>query len=202
MNALIMMYVYFDKSGEIKSISPDPNPAFEDSYNVVTVPLKDVESFMLGKKNPFDYFVKSVIRLGTTSCKITRKQALETSYLRSVDSFLTELPAFDRSSEANILIENFVNNKKLKISLNPVIKGLLEDGTDIEIEKLTTLIDTPLIYLFFTRKKDPYFLIKTISISPKDLFDKLIIHLDYTDDLSNVSVFTKKIIDGYGYVTR
>lgn len=202
MNTLIMMYVYFDQAGEIKSICPDINSSFADTSKYITTPLTEVEGFLIGKKNPFDYFLKPTIRLGVTSYKITRKQVININYLRSKDAFLTEIPKLLRSSGADIIIENFIDTKKLKISINPEINELIKDGTDQEIEQLTALVNTPEIHLFFTRKNDPYFLIDTISISPKELFANTILHVEYSSDLSNTSVFTKRLINGYGYITR
>jgi hypothetical protein len=202
MSTLIMMYVYFDTAGEIKSIASDPSTAFSDTYSLITTPLDEVDSFLTGRKNPFDYYVKTVSRLGIVSYKITRKAVIGTNTLRSVDTFLTELLAYNRGSDANIFVENFVESKTLKISVNPDIKTLLECGSDVEIEKLTSLVNTPLLYLFFTKKNDPHFLLKTISVSPKELFNCSAVHINYAEDLSDASVFTKKLIDGYGYITR
>ena len=195
-----MMYVYFDGSGEIKSISPDPSAAISATYRAIMVPVSDVEGFLLGKKNPFNYFIKGIERLGTTTYTITRKEP--PNAFRNVDNFLTEIGSVARSDDANILIENYINDKVLKISINTVIKDLLVEGTDAEINRLSILLDAPAIYLFFTKKKDPYYLIDTVSVSPKAIFDTDILHIDYTANLSNVSVFTKKLLNGYAYIER
>ena len=192
MNTLTMMYVYFDTLGDIKSISPDANQSMLALYTVTTVPLPDVEGFLTGKKNPFNYFVKSVNRLGTLSYKIVRKEVAEVSNLRNIDTFLTEVAIYSRTTEPTILIENFTDSKKLRISINPAIKCLREDGTDSEIEQLTTVFNTPSIYLFFTKRSDPYYLVDTITISPRELFEKDNVYIKYTTELKNTSVFTKK----------
>lgn len=201
MTTLITMCVYFDLLGEIKSISPTPNPALSGSHSIINVPLHDVEDFLIGIKNPFDYCIKLTNRTGAKSYKIVRKEKLDVNCLRSADSFLTEIPTLAKSSEPNILIENSVDTKKLTISINSAIRDLLTDGTDDEMEKIISLINTPFMHLFFTRKNDPYYLLKSVTISPKDLFDKGTLHLDYTEDLVNVSLFTKKLVDRYSYIS-
>jgi len=164
--------------------------------------LTEVEPFLAGKKNPFDYYIKPINRLGNVSYTLTRKETLDINYLRDVKAFLLEVKAYNRGSEANVLIENIIKDKKLRISVNPGIKSLLYDGTDAEIDTLNSFINTPVMHLFFTKKHDPHFLIETITINPKMLFDSDVQYIDYKNDLSNASVFTKQLLDGYGYIIR
>lgn len=201
MAMLEMMYVYFDANGDIKTISPDP-VLLADVYTVTTIPLTEVEDFLLGKKNPSDYYIKSTKVLAGTTYKITRKQTLEISYVRTLDNFLTEVKTMAKSAEASVLIENIVKEKKIKITLNKVIKVLFEEGSDIDQETVSSFINYSSAALFFTRKGDPYFLLHTLIFSPKELFDKEELYWDYNVDLSNSSVYTKKIIDGYSYKVR
>lgn len=201
MSELIMMYVYFDELGDIKCISPAINPIFI-GYKYSTLPLSDVEPFLSAKKNPIDYCMKPVKRVTDVTYKLTRKPVLAVNQLRILDGFLTEVETYARSVEANILIEIFPKDKILKISINPDIKSLHEDGTDEEIEKINTLINTTSSSLFFTRKRDPYYLLETVNFSPRELFSHGIIHVSYTGDLENTSIYTKKIIDGYGCAIR
>lgn len=195
---LEMMYVYFDANGDIKTISPDP-VIVSDSYSVATFPLEEVKDILEGKKNPFDFYVKITKAIGSTTHKITRKQVLEVSYVRTLDNFLTEVKTMAKSADAFVLIENIVSEKKIKISLNRVLRVLLEEGSDKDQETVTSFISNPSTALFFTRKNDPYFLLHTLIFSPKELFEKSELFWDYNVDLSNSSVYTKKILDGYSY---
>ena len=195
---LEMMYVYFDSNGDIKTISPDP-VIVSDSYSVATFPLTEVKDILEGKKNPFDYYVKITKSVAGTLHKITRKQVLEVSYVRTLDNFLTEVRTMAKSTDAFVLIENIVSEKKIKISLNKVLRVLLEEGSDNDQETVTSFISNPSTALFFTRKNDPYFLLHTLMFSPKELFDKGELFWDYNVDLSDSSVYTKKILDGYSY---
>ena len=198
MTILEMMYVYFDKNGDIKTISPDPI-IISDSYNVTTFPITEVRGILEGKKNPFDYYIKSTKGLVGTVYKITRKQVLEVSYVRTLDNFLTEVKTMAKSADAFVLIENIVKEKKIKISLNKIVRVLFEEGSDSDQEIITSFISHSLTSLFFTRKGDPYFLLYSITFSPKELFDKGELYWDYDVNLLNSSVYTKKILDGYSY---
>jgi hypothetical protein len=201
MAMLEMMYVYFDINGDIKTISPDP-VIVSDSYTVATFPLSEVKDILEGNKNPFDFYVKSSKGIGGTTHKITRKQVLEVSYVRTLDNFLTEVGTMKKSADAFVLIENFTKEKKIKISLNAVVKMLLNEGDDKDQETVTSFINNPSTSLFFTRKKDPYFLLHTLIFSPRELFEKSELFWDYNVDLSASSVYTKKLLDGYSYRIR
>ena len=195
---LEMMYVYFDKNGDIKTISPDPVLVSVD-YSVATFPLAEVEGFLTGKKNPFDFYVKSAKGITGTTYKIIRKQSLEISLVRTLDNFLTEVKTMPKSSDAFLLIENIVKEKKIRIFLNKSVRNLLEEISDAEQETIDSFINYPSTSLFFTRKGDPYFLLHTLIFSPRELFEKGVLYWDYTVDLSDSSVYTKKILDGYSY---
>ena len=200
MAMLEMMYVYFDSNGDIKTISPDPIIASE-TYSVATFPLSEVENFLTGKKNPFDFYVKSSKGIGIigTTYKITRKQSLEINLIRTLDNFLTEVKTMSKSADAFLLIENMVKEKKIKISLNKSVRNLLEEISDTEQETIDSFINYPLASLFFTRKGDPYFLLYTLIFSPKELYEKRELYWDYTVDLSSSRAYTKKLLDGYSY---
>lgn len=202
MNTLIMMYLYFDINGDIKSISPVPSTDPNEPFDVATFPLPEVEQFLTAKKNPFDYLVKTTKRPGSIEHKIVRKKILEINYVRTLDNFLTEIETMDKSRNAIISIENLIDEKQIKISMGPMLKILQLDGTDSEQEAMTSFVNTPYVYLFFTKKHDPYFLKHTITFSPKILYEKGSISIKYTIDLNDVSVFTRKLIDGYNYSVR
>lgn len=195
---LEMMYVYSDANGDIKAISPDP-VIVSDSYSVAMFPLTEVKDILEGKKNPFDFYVKISKNIAGTTHKITRKQVLEISYIRTLDNFLTEVKTMSKSADAFVLIENFTKEKKIKISLNDIVKVLLHEGDDKDQEAVTSFINNTSTALFFTRKGDPYFLLHTLTFSPKELFDKGELYWDYNVDISDSSVYTKKILDKYSY---
>jgi len=198
MSMLEMMYVYFDINGDIKTISPDPI-TMSDSYSSATFPLSEVEGFLLGKKNPFEFYIKSIKGITGIVYKITRKQVIDISLVRKLDNFLTEVKTMPKSSDAFLLIENISKEQKIKITINKVLSLLLNEGDDKDQEAITAFMNNPSSSIFFTKKGDPYFLLYTLTFSPKELFDKGELFWDYSVDLSNTSVYTKKIIEGYSY---
>ena len=199
---LEMMYVYFDKAGDIKCIAPESSDELVSEFRFAMFPINDVEMFLTGKKNSFDYFVETIKRVVDVSYRITRKPVLELNQTRLVENYLVEIMPLPRSKDATILIENSLQEREITISLNPGVRSLLIDGTDAEQDVLRKLVNTQLSSLFFTRKHDPYFLITTISFSPKLLFSKSFIKIQYEDDLSSASLFTKRLLDGYSYSVK
>ncbi len=198
---LELMYVTFDIRGEIKSIAPSPNYNGDPAFTICTFPLKEVEDFLVAKKNTFDYYIQRVRKVGGKEYKLTRKIS-EVSYVRTLDNFLTEIKSMARISDAVVGIENFIEEKKIKLTLNPILKIMLDEGTDEEIDNIENFINAPISYIFFTKKKDPYFHLHTLSFLPKELFEKEVLHFDYTADLSNASVYTRKVVEGYSYSNR
>lgn len=200
MNILVMMYVVFDKNGDIKSIGPTL-PSEVEHYTTATFPLREVEEFLTGKKNPFDYYVK--VTKNPITYKITRKAVSVVNYVRTLDHFLTEVPRLPKSSNASILIEAFIEDRKIKVSIGPSLRIMCDDPeTDEQEEIVNTFKSTPNIQLFFTNKGDPYHLLYTYNVLPKMLLNDGEMLEDCNVDLSNSSVYTKKIIDGYSYVIR
>lgn len=199
---LELMYVTFDVRGEIKSISPSPSYNTVDAaFTVATFPLKEVEDFLTFKKNTFDYYIQRVRKVGGKEYKITRKVS-EVSYVRTLDNFLTEIKPMVRLQDAVVGIENFTEEKKIKLTVNPILKIMLDEGTDEEIDNIENFINSPLSYIFFTRKGDPYFHLYTLSFLPKDLFEKETLYFAYGVDLSNASAYTRKVVEGYSYSAR
>jgi hypothetical protein len=196
MSILEMMYVYFDDQGDIKSISPELTELQEGQF-VTTALLSEVRDFLVGKKNVFDYVVK---KLGNGShFTITKKIIPVVSHVRTLDNFLSEVHTMPKSKDAYILIENLVPKKKIKLSLGKIVKLLLNVGPDEDQEVIKSFSSQQQSSLFFTRKNDPYFLLHTITFSPQDLFVKEVLEFPYEVDLSNESVYTKRLLDRYSY---
>lgn len=201
MTPVEMMYVYFDEAGDIKTISPDPVDTTY-GYSVSTFLLSDVECFCRGIKNPSDYRVKSSKHTTGVSYSIIRKHVLVVSHVRTLDKYLTEVGTMPTSSDAFVLIENIVNENKIRVSINPVLRSMLAEGTDEDQEAVTFLLGNATTSLFFTPKNDPYMLLHTFTFSPAELFALGEMYQQYTVDLTKTSVYTKKLIDKYSYIIR
>ncbi|HEY6435521.1 MAG TPA: hypothetical protein VIY47_02950 [Ignavibacteriaceae bacterium] len=202
MTTLDLMYVYFDKAGNIKTISNELQTLPDDQYSVTMFPLSEVESFLLGKKNPYDFYIKVTKRATGTEYKIVRKEPITANYVRTLDAFLTEIRKMPRSRDANLLITNFTTEKKIVLDLSSVLAVLLEEGTDDEQDAITSFINTPQSSIFFTVKGDPFFLLHIVTFVPRELFSEGTLHFEYDKDLSETSLFTKKIVDKYSYVIK
>lgn len=202
MTTLIMMYVYFDSTGNIKAISPDADSMNATLYSSAMFPLADVEPFLTAKKNTFDFYVKVIETFTKIEYKITRKQQIQISNIRVADAFLSEINSYRIQKDTIILIENFISLKQLKITITPELKILQQEGSPEAQDNIINFINTPTAALFFTKKHDPYFLIDTILFSPKGLFDNGTLTIEYKKDLENLSVFTKRIINLYTYIER
>jgi DNA-directed RNA polymerase subunit K/omega len=188
------MYVYFDIDGNIKSISPDPDAFSSANYSTAMFPLTEVEPFLTAKKSTFDYYISVVKKLLSVEYKLVRKITPRITQLRSLDSFLVELK--QSVDEVVIAIENHIADKKIRITLSPDAKEVDENNVLEDFAKI------PTSFLFFTKKNDPYFLMHTITFSPKELVDNGIITIPYDVNLEGLSVFTKKIINEYSYTER
>jgi hypothetical protein len=96
MTTLELMYVYYDNNGNIKTISNEVQNLPTETYSFAMFPLPEVEAFLMGKKNPFDFNLKTVKRATGTEYKIVRKQPIDVSLIRVLDNFLTEVTRMPR----------------------------------------------------------------------------------------------------------
>lgn len=202
MTTLVMMYVLFDARGEIKSIGSD-FPGESELYTVSTFSLSEVEGFLAGKKNPSDYYIKTSNVGAGHKYTLVRKQQLTVSTIRTLDTYLTEIPRLPKSSDASILIENLVNDKKIKISASETFSILCNDPDTDEQEEMANRFKThPPVSLFFTAHKDPYHLLHTAILSPYNLLTDGDIYIEYKADLTAASCYTRKLVAGYSYIIR
>ena len=201
MAELIMMYVYFDAVNDIKAISPLLEPQYKAlGCTHALFPLAEVEDFLTAKKNPFNFFIESRRRHGQDIYKISPK-IVETNYIRSIDNYLTQIVYQNKEVNA-IRIENNIPNKKLYFHMS---EGLVSKLNDVNLEdeeeysKLSIFRSMEYVAFYFTTKDDPSFLIRSILIQPDALINSESLEVSYTEDLSNVSVYTKKIFSHYSY---
>lgn len=197
--SLILMYVYYDRVGEIKAITPTPD--FGESFNVAMFPIGDVEMFLTGQRNPFEYQIKEVPRASSVTYKIVRKQT-QVLTTRTLDNYLTKV-----SSSGDIVpilrIVNDVKKKTITLKLDPYFIDMYKMGTDEEQEDVGEFIRSGESTLYFTSKDNPYHMYYSIRFLPRELFEKEILVFEYGDiDLSNASVYTKKIVKTYGYLIK
>jgi hypothetical protein len=195
MKPLVMMYVFFDADGEIKAIAPSPDLSLSSQFKYVTFPLADVEMFLESKRNPFDFYIKEIKRFNAVNYKITRKEVAFLA-LRTLDNYLTkveERPEY----EPFISIRNKPGTKKISVSTSVEFKNM-KIGTDEEQDEVNNFLMRPEIVLYFTEQNNPYHLLYTVRCSPRTIYEDAF-YVDYEMDLKGVSVYTKKVINSYGY---
>jgi hypothetical protein len=201
MVSLLLMYVYYDKNGDIKAITPSLDVSLSDQCAVATFPLTEVEAFLTGQKKTFDYTVKKIQRAVGESFKISRKE-YKINLARSLENYITQVSTA-RDEEPILTITAYLGSSTIKLEIDPLFKDLLDSGHDAE-EDVQNFINHPSSALYFTRKNNPYHLLHTLVYKPRVLLDSgsMIFELKDTIDLSNSSVYTKKIVASYGYKIR
>jgi hypothetical protein len=199
MTSLVMMYVYFDDAGDIKAIAPRPDSSYSAEFSYATFPLKEVEGFITAQKNSFNYTVKEVTKFsGTTYCIV--KKAAHVNYTRSVNNYLSLVaPA---SVKSIITIVNDTRQQKISIQLAKDFEDMYNETPDEHQLILEKFLNGAMSELHFTQRNNPYVLLQTVSFSPTELFNRHVLEFKATKILNNASVYTRKLIDNYGYTEK
>jgi hypothetical protein len=197
MTTLVLMYVFYDKNGDIKAITPSLDENFAITHSVATFPLSEVEGFLTAVKNTFDYRVKKVEKLSGITHKLIKKYSA-ISYTRTLDSYLTKVePA--KITDNTITIVNDIVNKVISVKLAKEFKEMYENGTEEEQENVSDFLNKGPSTLYVTKRNNPYNKLFAVSFTPKMLFDAEKLYFNYTGEYNDVSIYTKKLITGYGY---
>ena len=201
MKQLVLMYVFYDKNGDIKSISPMLDDHLASMFNVLTLPLEEVEMFLTAKRNTFDYQIKTVEKISGKTYKLIKK-TVNIDYTRTLDNYLTKVE--NASLSNNILtITNIISKKCMSVKLNDGYKLAYtgNEGTEDQLEDMTNFFNTTSSIVYLTKKNNPYHLLFSFTFNPKELLTSDTLYFNYEDDFDsiNTSVYTKKLISGYGY---
>jgi len=199
---LVLMYVYYDKNGDIRSITPEEDMNLSKSYSHVFMPLSEVEDFILGKKNSFEYVVKKIEKISGDKY-ILAKKFTNIVFARSMDNYLTKISSTSSIEPVVRVIVNPSTNK-IVLLLNQSFKDMYEYGTYEEKEKIEDFVLAGYSDIHFTEKNNPYNLYTSISFLPKELFDKLRLDFKYdeTIDLSSCSAYTKRLVSSYQFLIK
>lgn len=198
MASLILMYVYFDKRGDIKAITPNVDDSLA-SHEFTTFPLAMVEMFLTGQKNPFDFQVQKKTSITGDKFKLIKKLA-DIAYTRTLDSYLTKIPP---SKPVDIItIVNDTIRKSVNLYIAKEFKELLENGTEDQQESIHDFMQSAPANIYITDKNNPYKMYHNITFSPAALFEKGSLHFPQEVSYNNTSAYAKKIITGYGFKER
>ena len=195
-----MMYVYFDDTMNIVGISPllDADLLAKGSRHT-RFPIDEVAPFITGERNLSTHYV-SPLKDDPTKYAIKAK-SIEVNYIRTLDRFLTEIDQGQSSESAHLTIINNIKEKKIIFSLSPKVKYNILQDESIETKNIT-INGMPELDFFFTVKNDPSFLILYVPIKTNELVGEPMIVVNYSVDLSESSLFTKKIFDNYVYEVK
>ena len=118
MASLILMYLYYDSRGEIKGITPSEEESLKD-FRFTTIPLKEVEMFLTGEVNPFDYAMRLV---GGKPTKLVKKEVVKIQP-RTQSQFLTRIEQ-KPTGKADIIVVINSSKRSINVSVNPLIMSL------------------------------------------------------------------------------
>jgi len=180
------LYVYFDDSNQIVAVSGNKDATASTRYAIF--PGEDVSGFILGTMNMNDFVVRENRKTGkvTLEKKITHEISV-----RTIDNTLYKLPKSNDQFQIKVL--NSIEKNCLVFILDADLRGtLIASGDSITINGVNEL------NFFFTKVDDPHFFKKHINFSVEE-FISSDIEIEYTENLKNVSVFTKRIYDDYIY---
>lgn len=192
------MHVYYDANGDIKAVTPAINDEFKKTYLSATFPLAEVDKFLTGQKNPFNYCIKDTIRNGVVLPIIAEKESAIT-LTRTLDTYLTKVDTTAESSLVKITANTDI--KSISIRIDAKLKEMQQSGTDDEQDDVSNFIRHGQVFLYFTEENNPYNLFHTVVFHSGELFKKGELYFKYDPelDLSRSSVYTKKLIHRYGY---
>lgn len=187
------MIVYFDKLGDIKGICPREDLTFSD-HTPASFEIKDVEEFLLAKKNMSDYVVKQVKTLSNIKHIIERKYLLSNN-LRTIDNYLTKIPT--NVDDAILFITNEPSRNRIVVSLSKDFINSRDSENPEQQEIIQHFINNGIATIHITERDNPYNRLFSMSFSPRELFDKENLYFKCERAYTNTSAYTKKIIDGY-----
>jgi hypothetical protein len=192
-----MMYVYFDKNGDIKAISGTLNDRFAE-FEVATFPLEEIKIFLADKNaaNPGDYSVSKIKRLDGVKYSLVKKNK-EIVYTRTLDGYLCKVPPI--TNKTMVSITNNTVDRIIRVSFRQDMIDGYNDGTGENISEIYDFLDLGPLDIYVTEKNNPYSLLYHFKYIPGELFDKGVLYFKYKMDLTNTSVYAKKLNNSYGY---
>jgi len=180
------LYVYFNDSNQIVSVSGNKDVTSPNRY--AAFPEDEVAGFILGTMNMTEYVVRENRQTGKV---VIEKKITQEISVRTVDNTLYEIPKSNNQFQIKVL--NSLSNNTLTFILDSGLRNsLTQAGDSITINGVNTL------HFFFTELNDPHFLKKHVSFSVEEFLSKDV-EVVYTENLTNASVYTRRIYDDYIY---
>lgn len=194
---LVMMYVFYDKNGDIKAIAPSADSFYDPNCSVATFPLSEVEGFLSGKKSTFNFQIQRLATLAGVRFSITEK-IVEVDYARTLDNYLTEIGP-QKGGETIISVVNQKSHKVILVEIAKEFKDMYTYGSNDGKDSVDDFLKLGKISIHITKKHNPYHLLFSFSLTIQELFTKGKLYFNYKGECENTSAYTKKLIKGYGY---
>jgi len=198
--SLILMYVFYDANGDIKAITPALDEHFSSMYSFVTLPLPEVEMFLTSQKNTFDYYIKEIQKVDGSTHKLTKKN-LTINYTRTLDNYLSKIEDVDTFKGNTLIVTNDTINKNIIVELNKSFRAAFTDSNISEEYQVLVeeFISKGPSTLYLTKRNNPYHLLFSCTFNPRGLINTDRLYFKYVGNYNNTSVYTKKLVSGYGY---
>ena len=154
MTSLVMMYVYFDKHGDIKAITPTLDDGIDATYALF--PLEEVNPMLTGKANPTNFKIQRLERLDGVKYKLVQKISSSNikRKIRMLDNFLTKVPdtKLPGDPDSSIIITNYLIDKIITVQLASFVKEMYHSGTEDQRELVEEFMNRGHSNVYITRK--------------------------------------------------
>lgn len=190
------MFVYFNESNNAVAICGFINDEEYEGFKRAVFPLKEVKEFVTGKKNLNSYIL---IQDKTDPSKYElKKKHVEIDNVKVLDRFITEVKEA-KPDKFQLVIHNKINEHQVVVHIESSLRQqMLRYNNELKAEQVS-LNGIPFLYLYFTVKDDPSYLVASFKIPTSNLLAEQMLFIDHEYDLSNTSLFTKKIFKTYFY---
>jgi hypothetical protein len=189
-----LMYVYFDDAGNIKCISPIEDSAHHDKFMSTKLPIVEVYKFITGELAPNKYKIEK--REGKVNEYYVKKRNSEVSYVRTLDRFLTEVTeGYEQDHELEIIADE--KNKAMTFRFTDRVRKDINESVDDASQ--ATIHGLKMLKFYVTTKNDPSMLIESFHVPVSGLLGEKEVVMDYTVDIENYSIFTRRVLNRYGY---
>jgi len=188
------MYVYVDTNFNIKAISPVKDDSHD--YKFMLFPVDDVRVFLEGKASLSQYKLMQDTK-DITKFNIVPK-IIEINTIRYITSFLS--PVEYKDINAHIQITHFTKSKKIEVRMLKKTRLDILEKNKTEKGNIT-VISVPSLRFYFCASEDPCFMILSVDVSTDSLINEWgqTIFYDIQFDMSNATIFTKKVFPKYSY---
>ena len=184
-----LMYVYYTSNRRLIGVSKELVDDFKNCAHC-KMPLSEVARFISGKESTKNYIVTT----DQSGKSYLEKAQPEEVTVSAFDEYMVEIEEGDEGDHQFSIVNNLVDNT-VTVSLEKTFKEAIMEfiGDDYSFNGVTT------IPLYFTLEDNSAILVETINISVESLFKSDSIVIPCKEDLSETSLFYKKLFTSHKY---